>query len=503
MIWRSPYAAPETVPALVDHEVLRTADRHAARAALTGAVDGRRITFAQLADGARRLAAGLGERGIGRGDRVTIVAGNCPDFAVAAYGVLAAGAAVANANPALTAPELARMFTATRPKLVFADARSRAAVAAGLQEAGIEAAVHTLDLTGALLGARAAEVPGRDPGDEAFLFPSSGTTGLPKLAVHTHASTTAFLQTFTCAPSMRLTPADVLGVTIPLTHLFGSAFVTHGLCSGARVVTSPPDLEVFLRMLHEHAVTVAPVTPPLLRALAQHPLVDRFDLSALRLLICSAAPCPAELQEAAEARLRCRVTDNLGTTEAWCLAAAADPPVRGSVGRVCAGLEATIVDPDTGAALGAGEAGELWVRGPQVMAGYLGGEDAVDEDGWLHTGDLCSFDAEGNLFVADRLKDLIKVCGYSVSPAEVERELAGHRAVADAAVTGRPDPESGEVPVAYVALGHPVSVDELQAWLADRLAPWKRPREIVVVDRVPRTPAGKLMRRALAAQPVG
>ncbi|HEY7077873.1 MAG TPA: AMP-binding protein [Solirubrobacteraceae bacterium] len=495
MLWRG---APETFepePALVDELVLAAAARHGDRPALIDARSGRRLTFAQLADGAGRLAAGLAEQGIRPGDRITLVAANCPDFAVALYGGLAAGAAVAAANPALTAPELARQFAASEPRLVFTDERSRAAVAA----AGA-AAVHRLELTGVLLAPRAARVPGRAPADVAVLLPSSGTSGMPKLAVHTHAGFAAFLQAFRHTAWGDITPRDVVANFIPFTHLFGMAFLTYGLCSGATTVTTalaPGDLETFLRTLADHGVTVAPVTPPLLQALAHDPAVDAFDLSRLRLVFSSAAVCPPELRDRVEARLGCVVTDNLGSTEAWCVAGAADPVVRGSVGRLCPGLEAVVVDPDTGARLGAGEPGELWVRGPQVMAGYLHAHGNPDGDGWLHTGDLCRLDAEGNVYVVDRLKELIKVAGYSVAPAEVERELAAHPAVADAAVVGRPDPHLGEVPVAFVALNAPVAAAELRTWLAGRLAEWKQPRAITVIERVPRTPVGKLLRREL------
>jgi acyl-CoA synthetase (AMP-forming)/AMP-acid ligase II len=237
-----------------------------------------------------------------------------------------------------------------------------------------------------------------------------------------------------------------------------------------------------------------------LRALAHHPLVARYDLSAIRHVICSAAPCPPELLAAATERLGCAVTDNLGSTEAWGVALATQPPVPGSVGRIVPRLEAVIVDPDSGERLAPGEAGELCVRGPAVMRGYLG-EDAVD--GWLRTGDLCRVDRDANLFVIDRLKDMIKVGGYSVAPAEVELELSRHPAVADAAVVGRPDPALGEVPVAFVSLHAPATPDELRMWLDGRLAPWKQVSDVIVVERIARSPAGKLLRRAAAAQAVG
>jgi acyl-CoA synthetase (AMP-forming)/AMP-acid ligase II len=214
----------------------------------------------------------------------------------------------------------------------------------------------------------------------------------------------------------------------------------------------------------------------------------------------SAAPCPARVQDEVEARLGCQVVDSMGSTEAWCYAPPANQPVRGSVGMVGPNLEAVVVDPHTGAALGAGQSGELWIRGPQVMRGYLGAEEAAaapDADGWLHTGDVCSLSAGGDITLVDRVKELIKVGGYSVAPAEVERELLAHPAVVDAAVVGRPDPELGEVPVGYLALRVPVELRELQAWLHDRLAPWKQVRDVVLIERVPRSPTGKVLRREL------
>jgi acyl-CoA synthetase (AMP-forming)/AMP-acid ligase II len=477
---------------LVDGAILAVAEAAPDRLALADARSGRTLTGGQLADGARRFAAGLAERGIGRGDVVALVAGNGPDHAVALYGTLAAGAAVASANPALTAGELGRQFAATRPRLVIADATSRTAARAAT---GVP--VATLDALDRLLAEPGPAPAGRAARDVAHLFPSSGTTGLPKIAVHDHAGTTAFLRALDGVPAFALGPDDVLGHVVPFTHLFGTALLHHALRSGIPVVTLPAfDLEAFLRMLQDHRVSVAPLTPPVLRALAVHPLVDRYDLSALRHLICSAAPCPPELAAAVAARIGCLVTDNLGSTEAWGIALAALPPVRGSAGRVLPGLEAVVADPDSGRVLAPGEAGELRVRGPQVMRRYLEGDGVLDADGWLHTGDLCTIDAGGNLRVVDRLKDLIKVGGYSVAPAEVELELTRHPAVADAAVVGRPDPALGEVPVAFVALHAPVTPDELRAWLDGRLAPWKQVGDVIVVERIARSPAGKLLRRA-------
>jgi acyl-CoA synthetase (AMP-forming)/AMP-acid ligase II len=367
-----------------------------------------------------------------------------------------------------------------------------------------------------LLASGAPPLAGRGPGDVALLVNSSGTSGTPKTVVHTHASTTAFLQLFATVPAVRFGQRDTVGLVVPFSHLYGTAMLSHSLRSGARVATAtlaPGDLEGFLRMVQQHAVTVAPVTPPLLLALARHPLVGRYDLSSLRLLVNGAAPLPRGVDAAVEDRLGCPVVDTLGATESWAHAPPADPPVRGSVGRLLPNNRAVVVDPGSGAWLGAGQAGELWVRGPQLMRGYLGDDAAtaatIDADGWLHSGDLCRFDGDGNVYLVGRLKELIKVGGYTVAPGEVEEELLAHPAVADAAVVGRPDAEFGEVPVAYVVLARDADPAAVRAWLAGRLAPWKQVRELLVVERLPRHPTGKLLRRVLAerervgaAQPV-
>jgi acyl-CoA synthetase (AMP-forming)/AMP-acid ligase II len=513
-IWRSrlPDFAPS--PALVDEEIIDVAGRNPSRRAVLEAAGNRRITFGQLADGARRVAAGLAGQGVGRDDVAAIVAVNQPDFFVAMLGSLMTGAAVATANAGLTATELRRQLISTAPKVVFADTHSIAAITEALARTDSDARVYMLDgpagaqPLSALLRPPVSPPARRDPTDLAFLFPSGGTTGLPKIAAHSHAGATAWLQAFEFTPSVCLSPSDVVAVVAPFTHMFGAAVACHALNAGAAVVamrTAGFDLEAYLRMLADHRVTVTNATPPVALALARHPMIDRFDLTSLRLVILGAAPTPPEVQDELEARLGCRVADCLGATEAFCYAPATDPVVRGSVGALGRNVTGMLVDPDTHEIVGADTPGELLIRGPQVMVGYHGDQRAtaqvLDEDGWLHTGDLCSIDADGNIYILDRLKELIKVGGASVAPAEVERELIAHPAVVDAAVVGRPHPELGEVPVAYVATrergDENAATQLLNGWLNGRLASWKHPRDVIVVDRVPRTPAGKLARREL------
>ena len=238
-------------------------------------------------------------------------------------------------------------------------------------------------------------------------------------------------------------------------------------------------------------------------ALAGHPLVDAYDLSSLRLLGVGGAPLGASVEQRCAERLGCVVGQGYGMTEASALLTVGplEAPRRGSVGRLVPNTQARIVDAAGGADLGPGRTGELWIRGPQVMRGYRDRPEAtartVDADGWLHTGDLCYLDLDGYLYVVDRLKELIKYKGYQVAPAELEHLLLTHPAVADAAVVPRPDPEAGEVPVAHVALRGQATAEELLAYVAERVAPYKRVRAVRITDSVPRSPSGKLLRRLL------
>jgi acyl-CoA synthetase (AMP-forming)/AMP-acid ligase II len=264
------------------------------------------------------------------------------------------------------------------------------------------------------------------------------------------------------------------------------------------------DLADFLQAIQDHRVTHTIVVPPIALALAGHPLVERYDLSSLRAVGVGAAPLGAVAEQRLADRLGCLVGQGLGMTEAAALITAGpmDAPRRGSVGRLVPDTEARIIGPD-GVDRPAGRTGELLIRGPQLMRGYRDRPQesarTIDADGWLHTGDLCSFDEDGYLYVVDRLKELIKCNGYQVAPAELEHLLQTHPAVADAAVVPRNDPRAGQVPVAYVVTRAPVTEQELLAYVAERVAPYKRLRAVIFTASVPRSPAGKLLRRQLTA----
>jgi acyl-CoA synthetase (AMP-forming)/AMP-acid ligase II len=294
---------------------------------------------------------------------------------------------------------------------------------------------------------------------------------------------------------------------LPFFHIYGQTVLMNlHLAEGAGVVTMPRfDLELFLRLCADYRTSTVFCAPPVVVALAKHPMVDQFDLSAVKRLFSGAAPLSGDLADAVGRRMDVLAVQGYGMTEMSPISHAT--PVgggrSGSVGPLAPNTEARLVDPATGADVGPGDEGELWIRGPQVMKGYHANPAATDAtltpDGWLRTGDIAAVDGDGYFFIRDRLKELIKVSGFQVAPAEVEAALLSHQGVADAAVTSRPDDTSGEVPVAFVvrAGGAGVSEAELLAHLAGVLAPYKLPRAITWVETIPKSPSGKILRRLL------
>ena len=313
-----------------------------------------------------------------------------------------------------------------------------------------------------------------------------------------------------CSPS-HLCRAAVL----PFQHIYGMVVVMlASLRVGATVVTVPKfDPQQFLTVMQDQKITWAPIVPPIILFLAKHPIVDQFDLSHLRQIYCAAAPLDAETQSAAQKRLGCHVLQGYGMTELSPVSHLCTPTMTkpGSVGKLLPNLQARIVDPSTGANLPAGlnNEGELWVKGPNVMQGYLGRPEAtaetIVEDGWLRTGDLVSVDEEGYFFVRDRLKELIKCKGFQVAPAELEGLLLEHDGIADAAVIPIAHERHGEVPKAFVvkaesAAGGDLDEEGVKAFIAPRVADYKHLAEVEFVEAIPKSASGKILRRVLRTQ---
>ncbi|MET8122577.1 AMP-binding protein [Micromonospora sp. NPDC005189] len=490
--------------------VLRHAARLGEKPALVDGATGRTISYRQLASGVERVAAGLVARGFAAGDVLALYSPNLPEYALAAYGTMAAGGIVTGANPMLTVGELADQLADAKARILvtvppFLD---RALVAA--EQAGVEEVLVFGEAAGATSFRQLiahhhpqAEVATYLDSELAALPYSSGTTGLPKGVELTHSSLVTNVRQSQAVMDFR--EHDVVLAAAPFFHVMGfNVLLPCSLAAGATVVTLARfDLEAFLQAIEQYRATVTIVSPPMATALAGHPLVDSHDVSSLRSLGVGAAPLAADVEQRCAERLGCVVSQGLGMTEAAAMVTVGplDEPRRGSVGRLVPNTEARVVDPHGGADLGAGRAGELWIRGPQLMRGYRDRAEAtaatIDADGWLHTGDLCYFDEDGYLYVVDRLKELIKYQGYQVAPAELEHLLLTHPAVADVAVVPRPDPDSGEVPVAHVVLRGPATAEELLAYVAERVAPYKRLRAVRFTPSVPRAPSGKLARRVL------
>ena len=511
MVFRSPYA-PIDIPRLALHDfVLAGAAARGDDPALIDGTTGRVLTFAQLVDQTRRLAAGLHGRGIRQGVVVAIWAPNSPEYAVVFHAVSRLGAILTTVNPNYTVEELAFQLNDAGACLIFTTAalldKARAAVA----DAGRTIEIITIDpVDGVPSFAETlvdAEPPAVtiDPDRDLVVLPySSGTTGLPKGVMLTHRNLVANLLQIDAMEPAEL--RALLGV-LPFFHIYGMVVImNHGLLRGAKVVTLPRfDLETVLRLIQDHQIALAHVVPPVVIAFAKHPAIDRFNLSSLRWLFSGAAPLGSEITGTVETRLSIRVRQGYGMTEASPVThyTPAGGERAGKVGLLAPSTELRIVDPASGVDLGEGEAGEVWVRGPQVMQGYLNNPEAtaltVDAEGWLHTGDIGVVDAEGYLEVVDRLKELIKVKAFQVAPAELEALLLKHPKIADAAVFGVPDDDCGEVPKAVIVMREPLTGEEVMAFVESHVAHYKRLRYVVFADAIPKSPSGKILRRVLVA----
>lgn len=497
------------IPASTLTEVVLGGGVPADHPALVDALTGATITYGELLQRVDHLAAGLQAWGLRKGDVVAIYAPNCPEYAVLFHAVAKVGGVNTTANPAYLAEELAfqlkdagAVLLVTVPALV--GRALEAAAGTAVREVVVIGEVDGLRALDELLLEVAPEPVDIDPANDLVALPySSGTTGLPKGVMLTHTNLVANLLQIRVAEG-----ADAGGAYIgvlPFFHIYGMVVIMNlGLLRRGTVVTMARfELEPFLGALQRWPIALVHVVPPIVLALAKRPEVDGYDLSGVRWLFSGAAPLGAELTEAVQQRLTVEVRQGYGMTEASPATHIMPPGLRlaGSVGPVLPNTACRIVDPETGLDRGVGELGEVWVRGPQVMKGYLNNPGAtaatVDADGWLHTGDLGDVDAGGNLFVRDRLKELIKVRGFQVAPAELEALLLRHPSVADAAVVPSPDEESGEVPLAWIVAREPVTAEQICAFVDEHVAHYKRIKKVRFTDAIPKSASGKILRRLL------
>jgi acyl-CoA synthetase (AMP-forming)/AMP-acid ligase II len=513
MVYRSllPDVEIPAIP-LADY-VLEHAARRGDLPALIDGPTGRTITYGELGPLVRRTAAGLQARGLAPREVVAIWAPNIPEYALAFFGVALAGGTNTTANGLYTAEELrfqlvdsGARFLVTVPQLL--EKARGAVVGTGVEEVFVFGEAAGATPFADLLSNDGDVTPVDIDVDEHIVtLPySSGTTGLPKGVMLTHRNLVANICQFQdLAP---VGPEDCVPAVLPFFHIYGQTVILNvALRAGARIVTMPRfDLEQFLVLCQRHRATAIYLAPPVVLALAKNPLVADYDLSSYRFVVSGAAPLDADLQRLAAKRLGCKVSQGYGLTETSPVTHSslhlAEQPW-GTVGQLLPNSEARIVDVATGEDAAPGAPGEVWIRGPHVMRGYLNNPEAtartIDTAGFLHTGDIGTVDEGGIYRIVDRLKELIKYKGYQVPPAELEGLLLTHPEITDACVIGVPDEEAGELPKAFVVLepGSTLTAEAVIAYVAERVAPHKKVRLCEIIDAIPKSPSGKLLRRVL------
>jgi acyl-CoA synthetase (AMP-forming)/AMP-acid ligase II len=511
MVFASPLPDVEIPDVPLSSYVLEQALARGDKPALIDGGSGRTITYAQLVGMVASFAGGLAARGFGPGSVLAIMAPNIPEYAVIFHGVATAGGTITTINPTYTAQEVHKQLVDSGATILvtiglFLDTARTGAEGTGVTEIYVMGEGDAMPVTD-LFGTPMAQVE-RSAGDVVCLPYSSGTTGLSKGVMLTHSNLVANVAQVLSGAD--ITDDESFIAVLPFFHIYGmQVLMNTGLRAGVTIITMPRfDLEEFLRLHQEHGITRSFVAPPIVVALAKHPLVDKYDLSALRQVFSGAAPLSAELAIECGQRLGCDVVQGYGMTEMSPVSHLTPPGMfkPGSCGVTAPNTVTKVVDPVTQAELGVDADGEVCVKGPQVMPGYLNNQAATDaifdQDGWLHTGDIGHLDADGHLWVVDRLKELIKYNGFQVPPAELEALLLTHPAIADAAVVGLPDPEAGEIPVAHVVLrpGVEATPEEIQAFVAGQVAHYKQVRRVVITDTIPKSASGKILRRLLRDQ---
>lgn len=515
MIHTSPLPAVEIPDTALTGYVMHRAKDLPDKPALVDGPTGRTLTYAQLDGAIRSLAGGLAARGFGKGDVLGLMSPNVPEYAVVFHAVALAGGVITTINPTYTAREVHHQLLDAGATLLvtipmFLATATEAAEGTAVKEIFVLGEAEGATPLKTLFGAPLAEQVPVDPDDVVALPYSSGTTGMAKGVMLTHKNLVANVAQV--LSSAKVTEDEIFIAVLPFFHIYGmQVLMNTGLRAGGTIVTMPRfDLEMFLSLHQKYGVTRSFVAPPIVVALAKHPMVDNYDLSALRQVFSGAAPLSAELAIEAGKRLGCEVVQGYGMTEMSPVSHLTPPHqfVPGSIGLTAPNTECRFVDPATGEDVPDGTDGEVWVRGPQVMKGYLNNAEAtaltLDQDGWLHTGDIGHIDEAGNVFIVDRLKELIKYKGFQVPPAELEAVLLTHPAIADAAVVGVPDAESGEIPAAFVVLrpGAEASEDQIKEFVAGQVAHYKQLGSVTFIDAVPKSASGKILRRMLKADAI-
>ena len=505
------------------HEVMRdTVRRHSDKTAIW--FEGNAITFAQFDLASNRLANALRAIGLDSGDRLGLFLPNCPEYEVGFYAAMKLGAVVCPLNPSYRSAEITHILNDSGSSILLTHAKLLPFVQA---VRGDLRSLHRIVVVGDNDAPRAERNVHRycdllashseDPPktvvsvDQLGALPySSGTTGMPKGVMLTHRNLVSNHLQFATASD--LGPDDSYIVYLPLSHIYGAALMGMGMMTGLeQIILERFDLATLVRLIEERHVTWVHVVPPVLLALSTAPGLGKSQFRRVKFFFNAAAPLAPEVARRVEERLGVHVIQGYGLTEA-------SPDTHHSPltleriklesgGIPVADTEHRVVDLETGErVLDLGEVGEIIVRGPQVMRGYWNAPQETAHalrNGWLYTGDVGWIDREDYVFICDRKKEMIKYKGFSISPAELEAVLLEHADVADCGVVGAPDDEAGQIPKAVVVprSGAKLDVAELSDFVAGRVAGYKQIRQWVIVDKIPRTPTGKILRRNLKNLP--
>ena len=495
--------------------VLQRVDELRDKSALIDGTSGRALSYNELSSQIKHLAAGLNQRGFKKGDVCAVFCPNLPEYATIFLGVAAVGGINTTVNSLYSTNDLIHQFTDSRAKFLitipaFMDRALPAADKCGIEEIFVLGEAEGATPFSELLknDGIAPEVT-IDPKNDLVALPySSGTTGLSKGVMLTHENLVSDMVLTTSINT--ITDKDVLIGVLPFFHIYGMVLILNlAIYRGVTLVTMPRfDLEQFLQIVEKYKITCLNLVPPLVLALSKHPLVDNYDVSSIRLISSGAAPLGQELEQACADRLNCQIYQGYGLTEVAGASHVNTIPVPsdkvGAVGQVVPNTYSKIIDTESGKELGINEQGEVLIKGPHVMKGYLNNEEAtkhcIDGDGWFHTGDIGYADEDGYFFIVDRVKELIKYKAYQVAPAELEAILVSHEAIADAAVIPSPDEEAGEIPKGFIVLSSEISAEEIMKFVAEQVAPHKKIRKIEIVDEIPKSASGKILRRVLVEQ---
>lgn len=521
-IYESPLAAVDIPDISISNHVLRSSITHAKQPAIIDGTNGFALNFSQLRSRIRSLAGGLQERGFQPGDVLALIAPNCPDYACVFHAAALCGGTVTTTNPVYGIAEIRQQLLDSKAIWLVADQACMAVAKQALRGTEVSHVFclqsgSDYDHIDKLLGPEIDQVPVDFANHPVVLPYSSGTTGLPKGVMLSHRNLVANIEQMNA--TFEYDDHEVALAVLPFFHIFGmQALMGSMLCKGHTLITMPRfDMEQALALIEQHSVTQFFVVPPIVLGLAKSPLVDKYKLDSLKKIFSGAAPLGGELADEAGSRIGCKVVQGYGMTELSPVSHAV-PGFKskpGSSGVAVPNTQARIIDQN-GKNLPPNNEGELLIKGPQVMLGYLGNptatQEMLDSEGWLHTGDLGSIDEDGYLTLVDRVKELIKFKGFQVAPAELEALIITIPDVLDVAVIGIADEEAGEVPKAFVVLhggSNTFSENQLEdkaanikAVVAKNLATYKAVHHVQWIDAIPKSASGKILRRELRQLPV-